>query len=204
MGDKGKRKRYLSLALVLALVLLLVSNGVAMAQSQSTAQPRTSLQQLYLEKLSGVLGIDQGQLQADMKTAGQQALDAAVAQGLIDSNRAANLKKALDSGRWPWPLGHKGRSVVWHPRLVNDLASVLGTTPQQLRQDFKNGQTLEQLAAAKGLTLEQLKDQLVNNVKSQLDQAVAAGKLTREKADQILGRLEQLDLSKLPQPHTGK
>lgn len=194
----SRKKRYLSLTLVLALVLLLVSTGVAMAQSQSTAQPRTSLQQLFLEKLSGVLGIDQGQLQAAMKTAGQQALDTAVAQGLIDSSRAANLKKALDSGRWPWSLafGHKGRG------LVNDLASALGTTPQQLRQDFKDGKTLEQLAAAKGLTLAQLRDQLVTNVKSQLDRAIAGGKLTRDKADQILSHLEQLDLGKLLQPRT--
>ncbi|MGI9860283.1 hypothetical protein SDD30_02725 [Moorella naiadis] len=204
MGDRGKRKRLLSLILVVALVLLLVSTGVAMAQGQPTAQPRTSLQQLYLEKLAGVLGIDQSQLQADMKTAGQQALDAAVSQGLMDSNRAAKLKKALDAGHWPWPLSHKGRAAVWHHRLVDELAGVLGTTPQQLHQDFKDGKTLEQLATAKGLTLEQVKSQLVSNVKSRLDQAVAAGKLTQAKADQILGRLEQLDLSKLPPPHTSK
>lgn len=186
-------KKHLSLVLALALVLILVSASVAMAQDKPANQPRTTLHQLYLEKLAGVLGIDQGQLQAAMKSAGQQALDTAVAQGLIDSTRAANLKKALDSGRWPCPFGKVG---LWHKEGAEAIASALGLTPQQLHQELKSGKTLEQLATARGLTLEQLKSQVVNSVKSQLEQAVAGGKLTQDKADQILSRLEQLDLSK--------
>lgn len=192
-------KKHLSLVLALALVLILVSASVAMAQDKPANQSRTSLQQLYLEKLAGVLGIDQDQLQAAMKSAGQQALDTAVAQGLIDSTRAANLKKALDSGRWPWPVG---KVDLWHKDGAKAIASTLGLTPQQLHQELKNGKTMEQLATARGLTLEQLKSQVVTSVKSQLDQAVAGGKLTQDKADQILNRLEQLDLSKFLQPRS--
>ncbi|WP_338826407.1 hypothetical protein MTBGP_13100 [Moorella thermoacetica] len=192
-------KKHLSLVLALAVVLIMISTSVAMAQDKPANQSRTSLQQLYLEKLAGVLGIDQAQLQTAMKSAGQQALDTAVAQGLIDSTRAANLKKALDSGRWPWPVG---KVELWHKDWAKAIASALGLTPQQLHQEIKNGKTMEQLATARGLTLEQLKSQVVNSVKSQLEQAVAGGKLTQDKADQILNRLEQLDLSKFLQPRS--
>lgn len=193
----AKVKQRLSLILILVLILSLAAAGIAIAQDKTAVQPRTGLKQLYLEKLAGVLGIDQNQLQADMKNAGQQALDAAAAEGLIDSTRATSLRKALDSGCWPWPAGPPGKVHFFRHRLDNALAAVLGMTPRQLYQELKNSKTLEQLAAAKGLTMEQLKTQLISNVKSQLDQAVAGGKLTREKADKILNRLEQLDLSKL-------
>ncbi|WP_258360503.1 hypothetical protein [Moorella sulfitireducens (nom. illeg.)] len=199
----AKIKKHYPLFLVLVLVLSLAAAGVAVAQDDSSSQPWSSLKQLYLEKLAANLGIDVDRLQEAMQNAGQQTVEAAQTSGLIDSDKAERLQKALEDGQWPGFAGFKGG-----PRdrgfggfkCADDIANVLGITPQELRQELQDGKTLEQIAAEKGLTLDQLKEKLINEAKTKLDEAVASGKLTRDKADKILSGLEQLDLSKLLQP----
>ncbi|WP_406678526.1 hypothetical protein [Moorella sp. ACPs] len=193
-----KIKKRFSLVLILVLVLSLAAAGVALAQANSSSQPGASLKQLYLEKLAANLGIDVSRLQEAMKNAGQQAVEAAQASGLIDSTRAQKLQKALEDGYWPGFGGFKRPAHGWGYKFGSEIADALGITPQELHQELKDGKTLEQIAATKGLTLDQLKEQLISAAKTKLDQAVAGGKLSKEKADMILNRLEQLDLSKFP------
>ncbi|QGP93494.1 hypothetical protein MGLY_29040 [Neomoorella glycerini] len=192
----AKIKKYLSPVLILVVVLSLAAAGIAMAQDNSSSQPRTSLKQLYLEKLAANLGIGVDKLQDAMKNAGQQALDAAVSAGLMDSARAEKLQKAIAAGDWPWFAGYKPGPHGRQQFPGNAIATALGMTPQELRQELQSGKTLEQIATEKGLTLAQLKEKLINEAKTKLDQEVASGKLTQDKADKILSRLEQLDLSK--------
>ncbi|GEA15332.1 MAG: hypothetical protein PWR22_26 [Moorella sp. (in: firmicutes)] len=191
-----KIKKRFSLVLILVLVISLVAAGVAMAQANPSSQPGASLKQLYLEKLAANLGIDVSRLQEAMKNAGQQAVEAAQASGLIDSDKAQKLQKALEEGYWPGFGGFKRPAHGWGYKFGDEIATALGITPQELRQEIQAGKTLEQIATEKGLTLAQLKEKLINEAKTQLDQAVASGKLTRDKADKILNNLEQMDLSK--------
>ncbi|WXJ81839.1 hypothetical protein MHLNE_11920 [Moorella humiferrea] len=195
-----KMKRRFVLLLVLVLVLSLAAAGVAAAQAGSNGKVGINLKQLYLEKLAANLGIDVSRLQEAMKTAGQQTIEAAQASGLIDGTRAQKLQKSIENGAWPDFAGFRKPPHGWGFNFSTEIAGILGTTPEELRQELKSGKTLEQIVTGKGLTLDQLKEQLINNVKSKLDEAVNNGKLTKEKADMFLKHLEQVDLSKFPAP----
>lgn len=196
------------LAITLALILCLGLTGVAAAHGLQNGQNGDSLLQLYLDKLAGLLGVERSKLESAMKDARKQALDDAVSQGIIDSDRASKLEQGMDEGKWPalWPaLGwHGGKGNEWSVDLTDAIASTLGLTRQQLCEQVKNGKTLQELAAAKGLTLDQLKTGAIEAVGSKLDEAVAAGKVTRDEADEMLSKIEAVDLSKVLQPPRGQ
>lgn len=196
------KKKVILLGAVLLLVLSLLGASVALAQT-NTPTPRYSLHQLFREKLAANLGIDVSKLQEAFKTAGSQTLDEAVQQGLLPADKAQKLKEAIEKGQWApigkfmgWGGPHKfGKGLA--RGLVGDIAGILGMTPQELRDELKSGKTLEEIAKAKGFTLEQLKEKWLADKKAELDNQVSQGKLTAEKAQQILSRLEKIDFSKL-------
>jgi hypothetical protein len=68
-------------------------------------------------------------------------------------------------------------------------AQVLGVTAKQLNADFKAGKTVQQLATAKGLSQAQFQTQYQAALKTQLDQAVAAGTMTQAQEQQAIKRL---------------
>ena len=49
--------------------------------------------------------------------------------------------------------------------------------------------SLAEIAAAQGKTVEGLVDAMLAHAKARLDKAVESGRLTRERADRVLGRL---------------
>ena len=63
------------------------------------------------------------------------------------------------------------------------VASTLGMTAEEVREAISNGQTLAQLAEANGSTGQALIDAILAEVKTHLDEKVAAGDLTQEEAD---------------------
>ena len=63
------------------------------------------------------------------------------------------------------------------------IATSLGMTEAEVRDAISNGQTLAQLAEAKGSTAQMLIDVILADVKTHLDEAVAAGELTQDEAD---------------------
>lgn len=69
-------------------------------------------------------------------------------------------------------------------------AQVLGVSLKQLDADFKAGRTVQQLAAAKGLSQDQFRAQFQQALKAQLDQAVASGTLTSTQEQRALTRLD--------------
>ena len=77
------------------------------------------------------------------------------------------------------------------------IAKILGLTSEELQTELKAGTTLEQIASNKGMTLDQLKEKLLANTKTELDNQVSQGKLTSEQAQSMLSRMQNMDLSKL-------
>ncbi|HEX6348519.1 MAG TPA: hypothetical protein VF160_03920 [Candidatus Dormibacteraeota bacterium] len=68
-------------------------------------------------------------------------------------------------------------------------ADVLGMKPEDLRAALKSGKTVEQLAAAKGLTKDQFADRLATSVKPALDKLVDSKKITQAQEDLVLKRI---------------
>lgn len=68
-------------------------------------------------------------------------------------------------------------------------ADVLGIKPEQLRADFKAGQTVEQLAAAKGMNKDQFADRLATAAKPGLDKLVDEHKITAAQEAKVLAAI---------------
>jgi hypothetical protein len=76
-------------------------------------------------------------------------------------------------------------------------AKQLGVTPDQLKDDLKSGQTLDQLAQEKGITLDNLATAETKGAANELSKQVASGKLTQAQADARLAALQQAELTRL-------
>jgi hypothetical protein len=85
--------------------------------------------------------------------------------------------------------GHGARGRAVHPGPAA-IASYLGLTPAQLREQLRSGKTLAQIAVARGKTVAGLEDAIYADIQSHLDRAVANGKLTAGREAALLARLK--------------
>jgi hypothetical protein len=86
--------------------------------------------------------------------------------------------------------------VANHPRLRHLVkeegkvaASTIGITPTELRDAVKGGQSVAEVAQAHGVDPQTVVDAVVADLDAKLDEAVADGKITQERATKIEGRL---------------
>ena len=91
--------------------------------------------------------------------------------------------------RGPRHHGHHGRHGPGiSPEVLED---TLGLTPEELRDALRDGQTLAEIAAAQGVSTDDLVAAMTAHAAERLDDAVADGKLTREEADERLAEIEE-------------
>lgn len=114
-----------------------------------------------------------------MNTRSKKALAAAGATLAV----AAGAGGALAAGGkgTQGPAGHPGPVAI---------ASYLGLTPAQLRQQLRSGKTLAQIAVAQGKTVAGLENAIYADVQTHLDRAVANGRLTKAQEQTLLARLK--------------
>jgi cobalamin biosynthesis protein CbiD len=106
---------------------------------------------------------------------------AAAAPVLLAGGAAGHASAA---GSTPKP-NHEQRVAV-RVAVLEAEADVLGMKPEELRDALRSGKTVEQLAAAKGITKDQFADRLARNLKPRLDALVKAGKITEAEEDHVL------------------
>jgi uncharacterized protein YidB (DUF937 family) len=71
-----------------------------------------------------------------------------------------------------------------------DIANILGITPQTLKSDLQNGQSLAQIAQSKGMDEQTLIQKIEDAQKTRLDKAVKNGKLTSNQEQNILTKMD--------------
>jgi len=69
------------------------------------------------------------------------------------------------------------------------VASTVGISTDELKQDLKNGQSISEIATAHSVDPQTVATALVNQIDARIDQAVTAGKLTQDKADALKGKV---------------
>ena len=62
-------------------------------------------------------------------------------------------------------------------------------TPREIFLDLRQGQSLAEIGESKGVSADTLESAILTAAGEKLDQAVADGKLTQERADKIMARL---------------
>jgi len=89
--------------------------------------------------------------------------------------------------------GHNGNGHK-ASRLLQPIAEILGMTPGELQQALSDGTTLGEAAVEQGMSVDELTAALSAGIESRVAEALADGKITQEKADEILANsAERID-----------
>jgi len=145
------------------------------------------------------LGITGDQLRAAFKAELNARIDAAVAAGRLTPEQGAKLKKRVANTkglgivvRRAFAERHKGlvgRIVQVHR--LGAAAKYLGMTPKEVRTVRQSGRSLAQIAASKGKSVDGLVAAIVAPAKARAAKAVSNGKLTQQRADELIARLTE-------------
>lgn len=176
---------------ILAAVAAVAVLGIAAANASAASSPTLA------DDVAARLGIAPDKLRQAFKDAITARIDAAVKAGKLTPEQGARLKDRLANAEG-LGLRLRGRLALKHPGIVRGIhrlhrlgpvTKYLDITPQQLRSELRAGKSLAQIATAHGKTVDGLVNVIVAPAKARLDKAVEKGRLTRQRADQILGRL---------------
>ena len=74
---------------------------------------------------------------------------------------------------------------------LGQAAKYLGMTPKELRTARQSGRSLAQIAASKGKSVDGLVAAIVAPAKARAAKAVSNGKLTQQRADELIARLTE-------------
>ena len=183
--------------------------GVASAQTPTPPagqNPATT----FIQRLAQHLGLPQDRVTQALQDTRNDALNDAVAAGRLTQEQADQIRnQPIDQGRG-FGFGFGGRGGHGLGKLggrgfgvsLDTVAQRLGLTQEDLRTQLQSGQSLAQIAHARGIDPQPLINQLVADAEAQLTQAVQNGRLTQAQADQMRQTLPDRIRQKVEAQHT--
>lgn len=185
-------KKRTKLAGAAGAALAVVGAGGAIAADRLTP---TEESKAVVEDAAKQLGIDPAKLNAALKQALENRIDAAVAAGRLTEEQGKAMKQRLEASDFPLlgpgpafgfrGFGHHGF------RDLDAAAAYLGVDEEALRERLRDGETLADVAKATGKSVDGLVTAIVASTTKRLDAAVAAGRITRAQRDEIVSGLKQ-------------
>jgi polyhydroxyalkanoate synthesis regulator phasin len=180
-----------TIAVAVAALAVSGGGGAAIAASQgSSASPEA-----FFDSLAEHLGISTEELEDAAKAAATDQVDAALEEGRITQEEAERLKERIQQGDAPLFFGpplfggpHHGGALAMK---LEAAAEYLGLTNAELRERLEDGESLAEIARAEDKSVDGLKQALLDDATTRLDQAVEDGELTRERANEMLERLRE-------------
>ena len=164
---------------------LLVGGGAALA-GNGKSQERC---EAMLAKVAEKRGVSVEALKADLQKKLLERIDAALAAGKITPERAAALKQRVSEGNLCRPgRQHKHIAVKGMMRAA---AEFLGLGREELRAQLP-GTSLAALAQKQGKSVDSLEAAMIAPARERLAKAVASGKISQQRADEALEKLEAL------------
>jgi hypothetical protein len=194
---KLKTRRVVAAASALALV---VGVGAAVAASKGAGASQDS----FLARVAGHLGISTQKLEDATKAAAIDQVDADLKAGRITKEQADELKARINTSDFPLFLGPGPRGFRFHDRMgpgfrpdgpghghgISAAADYLGLSIPQVLQKLASGKSLAEIAKDQHKSVDGLKDAMIADAKSHLDQAVKDGYLTEAQANDMLDELK--------------
>ena len=177
-----------------AAAVAVAGGGVAIAATQLGSPSAES--QAVINDAAGQLGVEPSKLSDALKKALENRVDAAMKDGRLTRAQGDALKQRIEAGGVPLfgvpLLGFPFRAHFRdHFRHLEAAASYLGLTDDQLRAELAARKTLAQIARAHDKSVDGLVDAMTAEATKRLDQAVAAGRLTKAQRDDIAAELKQ-------------
>ncbi len=171
------------------------------------AQAATAACDTYLGKVAKNLGKSTAQVKKALSDATSQSIDDQVKNGTLTQAQADQLKKKLTgqqvcSGQLAG-LHAQAAAMGTQAVVQADVAKALGITPAELKTALQGGQTLQQVAASKGMDEAAFRAKYIATVKADLDKSVTAKTITQAQEDAALSRLQSSALpswNRAPRP----
>lgn len=191
----------LLVALAGAVTLTVFLLGTAFAQTAAVPGSGANYGQAFLDRLAAALGIDRARLDAAAKQAGNEVIDQALKDGAVTQAQADRMRQRVAQGAWPMHpgfLGRRGHGLLHGGRgmggpELDAAATALGMTRADLVTELQNGKTIGQVADARGVDRQQVRDAIVAAHRAELDAAVKNGALTQQQADLMLQLYQTYD-----------
>ena len=176
-------------------VLAAVAAAVTLAAGASSAlaADRPSL----VDQVAARLGVTPEQLRSAFRATLVARVDAAVAAGKLTPEQGARLKEriAKASRLGLGALAGNRKAFAERPGRLHakaPAATYLGMTRQALLAELRKGQSLAQIARARGKSVDGLVTAIVAPLKARLAKAVENDRLTKQRADALLERVTDL------------
>jgi hypothetical protein len=153
---------------------------------------------VYLDTFASELGVARDEVLPASKAAAIAAIDAAVAGGDLDADRAAQLKERIDGFEDAGCgfVGALGKAFVHgfahgfvRADVLDAAAQALGLDSAELMRQLAGGDSLEEIAGKQDVSYETVKTATVGALQADLDAAVAEG-LDQERADAVLEHVQ--------------
>ncbi len=164
---------------------LLFGGGAAFAGQN--AEDKGARCEARLAKIAEKQGLTVAEVEAKVRARLTAKVDAALQSGRVSSERAAMLKERIAEGSLC--KGHALRARLGRHRLLAAAAEFLGLDRAELR-DALPGTSLSALAEKQGKSVAGLKVALLAPVEARLAKAVEMKRISQERADRLLERLE--------------
>jgi len=164
---------------------LLFGGGAAFAGQN--AEDKGARCEARLAKIAEKQGLTVAEVEAKVRARLTAKVDAALQSGRVSSERAAMLKERIAEGSLC--KGHALRARLGRHWLLAAAAEFLGLDRAELR-DALPGTSLSALAEKQGKSVAGLKAALLAPVEARLAKAVEMERISQERADRLLERLE--------------
>jgi hypothetical protein len=178
-----------------AALALAVALGATAAIGASRVLASSDERQAVIDDAAAELGVEPSALENALQKALANRVDEAVEEGRLTEEQGAELKQRIESGDVPFLFGGLGRRGGFlHEGRLDSLqaaATYTGLSETELREQVRAGKSLAEIAKGEGKSVSGLVDAMVAAAKKKLDEAVADGRLTRERADEIEASLEE-------------
>jgi hypothetical protein len=184
-----------TLTIAVAALAVIGGSGAAIAAAKGSS----SSGQSFLDSVARHLGISSQKLEDATKAAAVDQVDAALKEGKITKAQADELRARIQSGEFPPFAGplfdprfghfHRGGPPLFGEKL-SSAADYLGLSEAELRTKLNAGQTLADIAKARGKSVDGLKQAILDEAEKKLDRLVDDGELMQAEADEMLARLK--------------
>ena len=191
-------------ALIIAALVggTLIGSAMATDETDDTDSTGTAYCETFRDALASELGVTVDELVAAGQAAANATIDAAVAAGDLDEERAEALRERIAEaeGSECVGFGHafgRGFGIGFERGAIRGFlggdvfeaaADALGIASADLIGEFRDAGSLEALAEAQGVSYDEAKASILAAVQADLDAAVEDG-LDQQRADEVIERL---------------
>jgi hypothetical protein len=164
---------------------------LAAGASSALAADRPSL----VDQVAARLGVTPEQLRSAFRATLIARVDAAVAAGKLTPEQGVRLKERIAKANGLGLGAVAGKRKALGQRLGKRLgakgpvAAYLGMTREALAAELRKGQSLAQIATARGKSVDGLVTAMVAPLEARLAKAVENDRLTKQRADALLERI---------------